>query len=318
MSWKVYFPFRLLDHHTIEELPAGGSIGGYHARLELNEPYYVLILSGIDSIDDAKRAFNRLLIAFYWASTEVGLLAEFATEIQKVCYAPDPVQAAKNLSERIGLTYDRIDGIMDGGRPAIIEEKKKISTVTGQLADFKFGHSPKTLLAALDSGFQSFNEDRPLPENILSALAAYKLAHFLAEGTARFMILWSVVEALAPRAQRLPFIEEHVQSLINTTKAEIESTDSIEKKAALQRLLSRIGNLKSQSHTERIRDYVASILEKDNVEDYSEIADLTTELYGRRGSFTHGDSTEIGDGLSQLDAIVRKILKAAIRHACER
>lgn len=315
MSWKIYFPFQLMDRHTIKALPADGSIGGYQATLRINQPYYVLELSRIRSIEDANRVFKQLLNAFYWMTTDIGLMGKFGEDLQQVYYPPDPLQAAKNLTEVTGLKHVRIDGVMDGGRPAILEEGPTVSVMTGQLVDFEHGHSPITLLAALDTGFQLSDGTRPLPEKIKSALAAYKLAHFFAEGSARFMILWSVVEALAPRSQRLPLIEDHVNALIAATEAKIPISDSDEKKDALRRLISQIGNLKRQSHTERIRNYVASILQRNSIEDYSQIAEVTIELYRRRGSFTHGDSTEIGDGLSQLDAIVRQVLKAAIKSA---
>ncbi|MFA6265216.1 MAG: hypothetical protein WC670_05815 [Pseudolabrys sp.] len=145
MTWKI--PFLLLDRHTIKELPATASIAGFQALLKLNEPYYVLVVSGIASIEEANKIFDQMKTAFFWMTTEVGLMAQFSEDLQ-AHYPSDPVEAAKNLSEVTGVKFKHIDGIVDGGRPTIFEEGKQLSVITSQRVDFGLGHSPKSMQAS--------------------------------------------------------------------------------------------------------------------------------------------------------------------------
>ncbi|MEW6449785.1 MAG: hypothetical protein AB1490_03980 [Pseudomonadota bacterium] len=305
MSYQIYFPFKLVENREIKDLPAEGILDGYRATLESNPPFYALSVFGIETLNIAQEIFTQLVTAFYWMATESGLSLETVRELQQVHEPPDPVQTA----ERFGLQRNRVDVVIDGGRPAIIEEGKIVVKMTGQPVSFRMGYAPKRIFDALGHGIALKSPNA----KIRSAIDLYCFAQFFSERAARFLLLWSVVEFLAPKAQAIPLAEAHVDRLVEITREVAASTQGDNKKI-LNELIPRLGGLKTQSHTSRVRHYVDSILAKDGVSSHRELADEVASLYRTRGQLTHDGNIEIADALARIEEIIRLVLKAAIRH----
>ena len=91
------------------------------------------------------------------------------------------------------------------------------------------------------------------------------------------------------------------------------SVDPVEKKS-LERLKSRVGNLKEESITESVRILVGKALQVTNEPKIFELVNRIGPLYGVRSRITHGNIVNLGQSPAELQEIVSKTLLAVMRH----
>lgn len=315
---RIYVPFQLSEGIQIgDPIPFSGEVAGYAAELKGNEPHYSIALTGISSEREAIAQFERLVVGLYWVALETryGLLVQ--QQLQKVHYPDDPDQAARNI---FGEDTDRrAEVVFDGSRPAIWPDgKRAIKVMAGPVKGFA-SYNPSRFLQVLDEGTKL-----PCPKAVLEAsklklaLDLYCLAHFRASDFARFLVLWTVLEAAAPETS----VTESVAGMIDRWIAEAkEAQSSTVRETSAQReeldsLVGSLRHLKKRSHSSRSRRYVKTMLEMDGHSDADQLAREVGRLYSVRGKLTHQGKYELGNSLSRLDEIVCKTLKAAMRHAC--
>lgn len=97
-----------------------GELEGLTFTLKQQDWWYILTISGFPSKEDAEACRNNVWSGFMWVLLDRGLAPSFDWEIQKIIYAEDPIDAAKNLSKTFGLEIEGpVHGIRDPDKPAV-------------------------------------------------------------------------------------------------------------------------------------------------------------------------------------------------------
>lgn len=317
-TYRIDVPFQLPDgraisvekHHEVKV-----KVGNFTTQLTYDYPFYKLRLSGVPNNGAASRLFGKVVTGLYWAAIKHGIGIRLSSELQKPYYAADPVKAAKNIFGKD--RKEGIDGAIDGGQPAIYPEDKRLASMTAMPVHAVMSLHPVKFLEALDEGVTVVN-----PKSIDSisalklAIELYCFAKFEASSSARFLILCIVLEVLAPQVRstytHIRLIEDWMHEVSELAKQ--HPTDSPEYEE-LVRLRERLGNLKTPSHSERLQTYVRAVINEGNGTDGDQVAEDVKKLYGHRGKAMHEGSLDLGDEVSQLDLIVRRILEIEMRLA---
>lgn len=316
VTYSVIVPFQLADDREISSpTPFNGESGGYPAELRHQIPYYAVHLQNIPSEEDAKEQFSRLIVGLYWAAVEYrsGILVK--SELQQPHYPDNPIEAVKNM---FGEATDyRAEVIVDGAMSAILPGGMKIVTSTGQSAKLVMSYSPAKFLETLGQGMMLPNPYAVLTSvKLRLAIELYCLAHFRASDFARFLVLCVVLETLAPEGSQSAHTVDLLDQWMKDAKARASAlADGSTERDELESLANRMGYLKNQSHRGRIRQLVKSQLMADGQVDADDAAREATRLYDVRSGLVHTGKYELGNDLAQLDLIVCRVLKAAMRNA---
>jgi hypothetical protein len=314
-GYRLYVPFDLAEGRDIgNPIPFKGEVGGYVAEIKRVEPHFAVLLEQIPSEQEAASQFEKLIVALYWVALEARCGVLLKSDLQEVYFPMDPIQAAKNI---FGEGTDRrADVVIHGGDPAIWPDDKSHVTFTGLRPKVIVSYSPSRFLDMLNEGMKLRNAAAVLTASKLRlAIDLYCLSHFRSSDFARFLVLCTVLETAAPE----PALSEPCVSLIDEwiKQARAESEMAIRNQAEKEEFTSlakRLNYLKTQSHRSRVAQYVKDMLGADGHSDAETLAGETKTLWDVRGELSHTGVYELGDRLSRLDDIVRKTLKAAMRH----
>lgn len=313
-SHTLYFPFSLSEGKEIKHSSNERAIGKFSASLGQCSPHYTLTLTGFESAEDAFGNLDKLKIALYWTALDLGCGISFKPAVQECHYPKDPVQAAKSFFGE--LTDRRAEVVFDGGDPAIWESSKKEIKVTAQPVRISIAYDPTRFLKIFEEGFE-------LPNNIVAlsdpklrlGIELYFLSHFKSSDFARFLVLFTALEAAAPEIPRSEFCTKTIQKLIQDVRAarmQIKEKSSAEYPELIS-LEGQLNYLLKGSHGGRVREFVRSALQRDGHPDFEQVSKEIKELYDRRSRLVHEGHNDLGDGLTRLDAITRAALKASIR-----
>ena len=131
---------------------------------------------------------------------------------------------------------------------------------------------------------------------------------------ARFITLVTVFEALTPKSDiskiaidSLEKVKECLKEIKKQYKPNSKNREDIE------HLISRVGNLKEQAITTRIRKFVEEKVQNYDLGDPTEISDKIKKIYKCRSTLLHNGKVEpaqIEDYLKFLKDFVPKLLEA--------
>jgi hypothetical protein len=311
----IYLPFQLSEGRELADLPWSGVIDGFEAELKNNQPYYGLLVKNVVEAQ-ATTTLERLSQAIKWFALEIRAGVITSVDTQAVHYPNDPIQAGKNIFGEISSRH--VDVAIDGCRAAVWDCKKIAPAyMMGQPARLVMGYRAKKFAELIEEGMilPSF-ETRADRDKLELAIELYCLAHFKSTDFAKFLVLCTVLEAGAPAPTVANHCVEMLEMWIKQAKLELDQTNQgTPKQDQLLALTRRLENLKQQSHTSRIRDYVWTKLTRDGHPDADVLARDVVKLYGRRGRLVHHGDFNVGDATARLEDIVRKTLKAAMRWA---
>jgi hypothetical protein len=316
--YVLYLPFEFPINNDIKEpLPYEGELGGYHVKIVKNAPYYALVIEGLESEESAILLFRRLIVALHWTAIEMRTAVRLSQELQDVEYADDPVLTARNLNESMGLPITTVvDALIDGARPAIYMQEKMVRRLTGQPISVGLGYSPKNILDICNQGMDQPHRASIENPRLKLALDLYSYSKFEVTGPARFLVLCTVLEVLAPSPRISKFSEKVIDSFDVIIVSEMKNylADSLEYRELLA-IRSRLGNLKQESHTGRIKKYVEDTFREDNRLDSADAAKDAVRLYRQRGKLVHDGLFEMSDDLERLEELARSLLKITLRNS---
>ena len=238
-----------------------------------------------------------------------------SSEPQEIAYSDDPEGAGNNL--RLGRP---IDTIIDGARPAIYLEDKRIAKIMAGGVTGKIVDKPGRFFTALTHGIERTNPEifevtDKATERLLLALDLYALSYFEPNALPRFLLQCTALEVIAPPAGKEP---EFIAAQVEAWSAEAQA---IAKRhsgdAVLQEHFDRLGNnvvqLKRTSHSHRIRTFSRETLERACVADADKKVEMLMRAYHVRGRFLHeGNSNDIGSATTAMHDILPLLLKAAL------
>jgi hypothetical protein len=220
------------------------------------------------------------------------------------------VKAAKRLRR------DRVDGVVDGGQPFVKREAEVVVKITGQEVGFLLSDQPNAFAHALEVGLETVRSTGSIPRKLLLACEVYSQTHFLSSGFARFLALFMPLEIAAPDDVPGPIaVAAQVGRWAEELRLEISRRlPSDPARRELEVLSSRLGQLKKQSHSSRIQEFVATKLRQGGRTDADKEAEEIIQLYSVRGSLTHAGVGDVSNHLPHLEEIVCDTLKFAIEY----
>lgn len=309
----LYLPFELPENQEIKEpLPFDSLLKGYPVKIVKNTPYYALFVENVESKERAAELLPRLRSSLHLWAIEQFTAIRVGAEVQDVQYVEDPALAAKNMREQGLFDGDMLHALIDGARPAIYLQSKSVRRLTGQPASFGLGFSPKNMMESCERSLSLPHLSTENGRSLNLAIDIYSYAKFETSGSARFVILCTVLEVLAPPSAKIELTENTIQALKMLKESIRNEMDKYEPATAeyslLQNTNSRIGGLERDSHSGRIKKYIEKILREANRTDLDEATRVFSNLYNRRGDLVHEGKMAIGEEVARVDELVRFLL----------
>ena len=317
MTYAVWLPFAVPEGREFIGLaePLIGRIEDLPAELEaLRRDYYALKVSGLPTESAAHVMLKKLGAGLLWAALDQPIGLKFDLEPQRMFYSEDPIKVGKNLfgpdSKR------RVDVIVETSAPAIYLDGKQTARVQAGKVTALLSTPIQIIFDRIRTGVSLPNPVAAVEdERLRLAIDLYCLSHFQVSEFARFLALCTALEAVAPQSTSAAAVVGKIDRWVEeATKASRAAADSTEMEE-FHALAQRVGYLKTQAHRSRIRRYVQTMLERAKHADALALGRRAAVLYDLRGDLVHSGRVKLGNGLSDLDLIVRKTLQSAMIHA---
>jgi hypothetical protein len=314
--YTLRFPFRLPPGREIAVSEEGIELGGLKFSLKRRNQFYVLKIDGFPSENEAKNYINNAWAGLMWVLLKRGISPDVELKAQKVKYAEDPYQAAKNLSKNLGLKVEGpVDGLINGARPAVYPTEKKIRAITMGEPTLAVTTPAEIVLRILGEGASFQKSDEVInDEKLRLALELYGAYFTEFTANARFLTLVMALEALAvgvPKTQLvLDLIEKwriELEKLLENVEPDTDDASSLE--ALRRELLFR----KEDSKRRRIQSLALKTLRDHGDKDAEETAKKAVEIYDLRGELLHEGRVEprkLSKATSDTKRIVERILQA--------
>lgn len=315
-GYTLRFPFRLAPGQEFSKLdePYLAEHSGLGLKLGEQSGLYFLSIGEFPSEEAGRSFIPKLWAGLMWAVLHQGLSPDASLSPQEIKYHDDPLQAAKNVSRSLGLGIEKLDGILDGSRPAIYPTDKVVRVLTGQPISLLLGFPPDKTVALITEVV-----DLPFPERVLEnrklkvALDLYNSFFRETSANARFLTLNMALEALAPSEPKHQCAVDAIDRWVEELKTLQASLDSRgDEWAAYDSLIREIGFRKEKSIRSSIRTLVCSVLQSSEP-DADELATQAVRLYDMRSRLVHDGHVEGGDlgrAITDLRGIAFSVLRA--------
>jgi hypothetical protein len=324
--YTLRFPFELTDGRSISDLPQERAFGRYHACLKHRSGVYVLAVSGFPDEATARAYEGQIRVAVHWLVLECNLATRPIPSLQDVHYFDDPASVARKWAESSGGDWgDRIDGVIDGSRPAVYRTDDSIRAYTiGRPGATVTQQGDKVVGKLLESierfpGATADHLGEAATDNQLeTALDLYR-AHLAEQSVqAQFLTVVMALEALCKPCDRPDMVQELLDDFSQQIQAAIEAgTPDADTRESLEALRQDFRSRQKQdSIGSQLRRLVKTSLASDD--DAEEMARQMTALYNKRSRLTHGRAVsqqELGDALPHARNIARRVLRARIDSA---
>jgi hypothetical protein len=316
--FTVRLPFQLAEGKrlTFPEGSLNHTFRAYSIELQEESGWYALYASGLPSEEEAHDVLRQLVMGLYWAAVEQGIGVSFRAAPQTLVLADDPAEAARNLSRSFGIGFeDPVRGLSDGDKPAIFRSDQNIRKIYLSAGKVTVGVQSDRFVSILLAGSKLGPFDRLKTEPKLKlALDLYCISHFEVSAGARFLTMCTALEVAAPSA---PMADRAVQLIdgwrLDALRLARQAEPDSQEQTDLQALANRVGNLKTTSHSQRIKNYVRRMIQFQGGADADELAKEILALYSLRGTLVHDGVADLGSGATRLDEILRRVLMAHVR-----
>jgi hypothetical protein len=308
--YTLRFPFRLPPDRKIEITETNSDLDSLTLSLEKQDTFYVLTIKGFPTEDRAKHYINNVWAGLMWVLLHQELSPEAIIEPREVIYTEDPCQAAKNFGFK-----DPVDGLIDGGSPAVYPTEKRLLTATGGQVSVLVTTHEHDVLRFFREGTLFPESDKVIAD--LKLRVAFELygAYFTEfSGNAKFLTLVMALETLATGIPRTKLIRDlldkwkkDVTELKDRIEPESDDADSLE--AVSRELLFR----KEDSIRRQIRNVVFTTLQVNGDEDAAEMGKRAVEVYDHRSTLVHEGKLEppvLGKATTDAKTIVQRVLRA--------
>lgn len=314
--YTLKFPFRLPPGQEIAVNGESIELGDLKFLLERKNRLYILTIDGFPSEHEAKHYINNVWAGLMWVLLQRKLSPDAELAAQKVTYAKDPYQAAKNLEKSFGLQIEGpVDSLIDGARPAVYLTEKKLRVITMGEPNVVVTSPAEDVLRILGEGasFQRSNEVLE-DKKLRVALELYGAYYTEFTPNAKFLTLIIALEALATGGFKtklaLDLIKKWKNELEELLKnVEPDSEDELSLEALRGELLFR----QKDSIRRQIRSLVMKTLQDHGDEDAVEMARVADKMYSLRGELVHEGWLEpltLSKATSKTRKIVERILLA--------
>lgn len=315
-GYMLRFPFRLAPGQKFSRLdePYLAEHSGLGLKLGEQSGLYFLSVGEFPSEEAGRSFIPKLWAGLMWAVLHQGLSPDASLSPQEIKHHDDPSQAAENVSRSLGLAIEKLDGILDGSRPAIYRTDKVVRVLTGQPVSLLLGFPPDKTVAFITEAV-----DLPFPERILAdkklkvALDLYNSFFREVSANARFLTLNMALEALAPSEPKHQSVVGAIDRWVEELKILQSPFDPYSDEwDAYDSLIREVGFRKEKSIRSSIRALVSSVL-KSSEPDADELSRQAVRLYDMRSRLVHDGHVEgedLGRAVTDLRGIVYRVLRA--------
>jgi hypothetical protein len=318
--YTLRFPFRLPLGREIRITNQSFELEGLTGSIEGENHQYVMKISGFASEDLAKAFISNLWAGLMWVLLRYGLSPDMILETQNVQYPDDPYQAAKKLSKTFGCEIEgRVDGLIDGDRPAIYLTDRHMRAL-------KTGQANIGITSSSDHIIRTFQEAVAFPEcasiiedpKLRVALELFGAYFTESSVNARFLALVMSLEALSTGVLKTKLVLD----LIEKWKMEAEemqdkfSPDS-DDFSSLEAIAREVSVRKEDSIRRQIRNLVHDTLQSNEDKDAKDLARRAVQIYDLRSRLVHDgqvDSHELDGAVAEIKNIVERVLRARFVH----
>jgi hypothetical protein len=322
--YVLYAPFVLGPGRDIVSLdePLCFPVGNYEGKLEKLTYRYALSLGPFSKEEAALDFLPRLKAALLWFSLRWQVGLQYPKEASKVQYYDEPVHigdesSLKGLAEVAG--WEAADGNYDANQLVVLADHKRLTRFEPGNVAFHLGMANTKFADSISEAlsFPSIARIAELPKLQL-AIELYGGYAFELTDNAQFVTLVTSLEALLPDVAN----PEHViQCLRKAKDYACETRNSYKmtdpKWDDLNRLMSRIGNLETESIGHTLRQYAADAARRaGTLGNPDEIAARLNDTYNTRSRLLHdgvADIAKIKDNLGFLREFVPNLLRFLFR-----
>lgn len=308
MTYTLRFPFRIPHEQQITDLaaPTHRVVDGLNWTLEQKGDFYVLEVTGLASESACQEYVRELWSGFNWLLLRRGVAAEASLKFDKVVYAPDPEEAAKNLEGRFGLrNKGPVHGLVNDNMPAAYPSDMNIRFVGVSNPNVVVGTPVEHVFTFLREGMSVRGVEPTVTDSKLQTgldlLAAYWTEH---SDNARLLTLVLALESLMsdpPRHQVVLKFLEDWQGKVEMRKKDFP--EDSEERHALESLERELLFKKTDSLRRQVRALVRESLEYLGHNEAIELAKKAVWVYDMRSTLVH-------EGV-----LPQKVLREAIMNA---
>jgi hypothetical protein len=312
--YTLRFPFALPPEKAISVTEQSSTIGVLNLTLTKKGSLYILNIEGFSSEEEAKKYIRNIWAGLMWLLIHRELSADAKWEPQTIIYSEDPHQAAKNISENLGVQIDGpVDGLLTGDSPAVYMTGKRLRSLP-------FPALSSTITDSAKNFFKYFSEGASFPQIPIEdqkLKLAFELygAHFTElSAKAQFLALIMAFEALAtgiPKTKTVLNLMEKWKKEVEELKKTIEpdSDDA----ASLTAIEGEILFRQEDSINRQIRRLVETTLQDNGDQDAKDVASNVVKLYKLRSILLHEgklESEELIQATNDAKIIVKRVLLA--------
>lgn len=314
--YTLRLPFELPNGYDINGTDKPIIYGELECKLKKESRFYALVIKGFNTEAEAEKFISKSWSGLMWVLINCGLAPLWKTEPQKITYAENPVEAAKNLSKSFKTKIEgEVHGLIDGSLPAIFASDGNFRSITGGNVSITTGTSSERFFEYFFNGIGFKNcENGFQSQKLRIALELY--GAFFSETTpnAKFLTLVMVLESLAESEKR----PDAVLDLLLNFRGQIEEIETTYSEGSLERvslesLKRELTYRQEDSIRKKIRSLVFNTLSKNGDSDALEVAKQSLKIYDKRSTLVHDGSLkpeELGSISTQARAIVERVLKA--------
>lgn len=292
MSYTLRFPFRLPPGQNIGDLdePAIYSRNGLAWSIERKLDLFLFKVVGLNSEEHCHQYAKRIWSGLNWLLLKTGVAPIVSLKFDRVAYAENAEEAARNLEREWGIPYS-------GPIHGLANEDMLCAHPSGQNIRFCAVGSPgavvstpvSRVIAAVDEGIEiragiETIEDRKL-QVALDLYAAYWLEH---SDRARLLTLILALESLMTYPPRHKIVRE----LLDKWKPDIERCMQQLKKGtaeftALESLDKELFFKKTDSLRRQVRSLALEAFEFLNIDNAEDRAREAVWVYDQRSTLVH-------------------------------
>ena len=321
MTHTLRFPFRLPPGQQIADLAAPDHrvVEGLNWTLDQKGAFYVLEVTGLASESACQEYVHQLWSGFNWLLLKRGVAAEASLKFDKVVYAPDPEEAARNLEKSFGLRNKRpVHGLVNDNMPAAYPSNKNIRFVGFGNSSVVVGTPVEHMFNFLTEGMSVRGAKPTVTDSKLQTGLDLLAAHWTEHSdNARLLTLVLALESLMSDPPR----HQVVVRFLDKWKGEVEArkndfTEDSEERHALESLERELLFKKTDSLRRQVRTLVRESLDYLGHKEAAELAKKAVWVYDKRSKLVHEGvlpQQVLSEAIMNARTIVQLVLEARFR-----
>jgi hypothetical protein len=314
----AYLPFTLAPGAkiNISEKEKSFEYSGQAITIHLSDHIYALTSGPYKSDDEGQKALEVLRSALLWLSLkkEIGVSYPKTTSQPKL-HKHDEITEKNGLQEMCNsFGWGSVDGSYEAREAQVIPDHLKLIKFMGGQVSMALGIPAKNIIELLQETYFSERSVNVINnEKLRLAIEIYASYRFEVSDHAKLIRLVSSLEAITPSRE----VPEYSKKAIDQANQIIKSKRNEYKQGSrewkdIDRILSRLGNLKEESIGEGMRQFVREAISgNEDIGKQKEVLEKLKIAYDMRSKLLHEghiDDKKLRGALEFLQDFVPKIL----------